>query len=43
MKTSSGFVEQFCFFVPAGREELVALVDGGELRLVHDGVLLGQT
>ena len=43
MKTRSGFFKQFCLFVPAGREELVALVDGGELRLVHDGKLLGQT
>ena len=29
--------------MPAGRVELVMLVDGGELRLVHDGEFFGQT
>ena len=28
--------------MPAGREELVPLVDGGELRPVHDSKLLGE-
>ena len=42
MKTRSGFVQEFCVFVPASREELVVLVDGGELRLVHDRVLLDE-
>ena len=28
--------------MPAGRVELVMLVDAGELRLVHDGVLLNE-
>ena len=28
--------------MPAGRVELVVLVDGGELRLVHDRVLLDE-
>ena len=42
MKSGSGFVQELCLFVPAGCEELVALVDGGELRLVHDRVLLDE-
>ena len=42
MKSGSGFVQELCLFVPAGCEELVPLVDGGELRLVHDRVLFHQ-
>ena len=42
MKQMSGFVQKFCLLVPAGRVELVMLVDAGELRLVHDGVLLDK-
>ena len=42
MKSGSGFVLELCLFVPAGCEELVPLVDGGELRLVHDRVLFHQ-
>ena len=42
MKISSGFVKQLGFLMPAGRVELVMLVDGGELRLVHDGEFLHQ-
>ena len=37
---SSGVVQEFCLLMPAGCVELIILVDGGELRLVHDGELL---
>ena len=41
-ETMLGFVQEFCLLVPASRVELVVLVDGGELRLVYDRVLLDE-
>ena len=40
--TISGLFEQLGFDVPAMGEELVPLVERGELRLAHDGPLLTQ-
>ena len=41
-KQNSGFVQQLVQLVHAGCVELVPLVDGGQLRLEHDGVFLGK-
>ena len=35
-------VREFCLFVEAGCEELVPLIDGGELRLAHNGELFHE-
>ena len=39
---NSCFVQQFVQLVHAGCVELVPLVDGGQLRLEHDGVFFGK-
>ena len=39
---NSCFVQQLVQLVHAGCVELVPLVDGGQLRLEHDGVFLGK-
>ena len=41
-KLSDRIFQEFCLLVEAGCKELVPLVDGGELRLAHDGELLHE-
>ena len=39
---SDSIVQEFCLLVEAGCEELVPLIDGGELRLAHNGELFHE-
>ena len=39
---SDSIVQEFCLLVEAGCEELVPLIDGGELRLAHNSELFHE-